>query len=328
MARLPFDLPFDLPDALAARVAHGPAWAAWLDGLPRRTAEVAADWDLAWEGTGDGPGRVPAWSGHTSLVAPVRTAGGEHAVLKVSFDGDDESEHEALGLRHWAGRGAVRLLAADPRRRALLLERLTRRDLGAVDDLEACEVVADLWRRLTSPPPPQLLPVTAFVARWREGLRGLPRDAPVPRRLVEQWLSTLADLEHDARDASAATARIVHGDLHHGNVLAGADGAWRAIDPKPMAGDVHYEPAPMLWNRWEELAGATGGARAGIRSRFHALVDAGGLDEERARAWVLVRTVLSAYWSIGDAERAGRAPSGADRAWITRCVTIVKAVHD
>ena len=89
---------------------------------------------------------------------------------------------------------------------------------------------------------------------------------------------------------------VVHGDLHYANVMADDAGEWLAIDPKPMAGDPHYEPAPMLWNRMDELAGpgAVGSVRDGLRRRFHALVDAGGLDEDRARDWVVVRMVVNA----------------------------------
>lgn len=315
-------LPFDLPVELVAQAGTGAAWAAWLEALPRRTAAVAEEWGLAWDLPPDGA----AWSGHCSLVVPVRTGDGEPAVLKVAFDGDDESEHEALALRHWGGRGAVRLLAADPRRRALLLERLSTRDLGDEPELDACLVVAGLWRRLERPAPPQLMPVTSFVARWSGELGALPRDAPVPHRLVKQWLSAVRELERDA--AGSGDGRIVHGDLHFGNVLAVPGGGWRAIDPKPMAGDVHYEPAPMLWNRWDEMVAAPGGIRSALRRRFHTLVDDGGLDEDRARAWVLVRLVLNAYWSLEQAERSRRRLSPADRDWITRCVTIVKAIQD
>ena len=87
----------------------------------------------------------------------------------------------------------------------------------------------------------------------------------------------------------ASTGVMVHGDLHDYNVLAAARRPWLVIDPKPMSGDPHYEPAPLLWNRWEEIA--DGDARAAVRRRFHAVVDAAGLDEERARDWVVVRMV-------------------------------------
>ena len=111
-------------------------------------------------------------------------------------------------------------------------------------------------------------------------------------------------------------------------MLAADREPWLAIDPKPMDGDPHYEPAPLLWNRWDELADAGPGLRDGVRRRFHAVVDAAGLDEDRARDWVVVRMVLNAHWSVQDAERAGRGLEPDEREWITRCIAIAKAVQD
>jgi streptomycin 6-kinase len=92
-----------------------------------------------------------------------------------------------------------------------------------------------------------------------------------------------------------------------------------------MSGDAHYEPAPMLWNRWNEL---NDDVRDGLRRRFHTLVDHAGLDEARARDWVIVRMVINANWSVEDAQRAGRDLDAEEREWITRCVAITKAVQD
>jgi streptomycin 6-kinase len=303
-----------LPDGLDEQRELGPDWARWLDQLPRVFAEVLADWDLRREGS-------DLWHGFCSLVAPVVTADGTPAVLKVSFDGDEESVHEALALQHWQGDGVVRLLRADPRRRALLLERLHRRDLTDVWDLEACEVVAGLYPRIHKPALPQLATVTSFVERWLGDLARQPRDIPIPHRMVEQTLSLGGDLVAD----DGSIGRIVHGDLHYENVLAADREPWLVIDPKPMSGDPHYEPAPMLWNRFDEYAGDV---RAGVRRRFHTLVDAAGLDEERARDWVVVRMVLNANWSVQDAQQAGRDLHPDEREWITRCIAITKAVQD
>ena len=302
-----------LPAGLEERRTLGPDWAGWLDRLPALTAALLAEWELAPDGA--------ARHGHVSLVLPVRSRAGEPAVLKLSFDGDDESEHEALALQTWHGRGTVRLLRADPRRRALLLERLHDRDLGDEWDVEACAVVGGLYGRLHVPAPPQLRTVTSYVERWTAALQGLPRNAPVPRRLVEQATHLSAALCSDP----ASTGRLVHGDLHYANVLAADREPWLAIDPKPMSGDPHYEPAPMLWNRFEEYAGDV---RDGVRRRFHTLVDTAGLDEARARDWVVVRMVLNANWAIEDAERANRPIDAEERAWITRCIAITKAVQD
>jgi streptomycin 6-kinase len=296
----------DLPPAVLAFAGRGPRWAAYVEGLPRVFREVGEDWGLVVDGE--------ATHGHGSLVVPVRRED-EPAVLKLAFP-HEEGEHEALGLQRLAGSGAVRLLAADPRRSALLLERLHATDLGSVPVLDACEVVAGLYEPIHVPAPPQLRPVTAYLDRWTPQLRALPRDAPVPHRLVEQALSLAADLL--VEDGPGV---MVHGDLHYQNVLAADRAPWLVIDPKPMRGDRHYEPAPMLWNRWDEAVGS-GNLRVALRRRFHTLVDAAGLDEELARDWVVLRMVLNAVWELEDR------PGAPDRDWLTTCIAICKAVQD
>lgn len=308
-------MPFDVPSGLLEQAELGPLWADWLERLPVLFQSVVADWELTYDG--------PPRHGFCSLVAPVRTSTRRPAMLKVTFDGDDESVHEGLALERWKGRGAVRLLRADPHRRALLLERLRGNDLSGVPDLAACELVARLYPRLHVPALPQLRTVPSYVDQWVDALATLPRNAPVPRRLVEQATSLGRDFVADPSSVGV----IVHGDLHYENVLAGDREPWLVIDPKAMSGDAHYEPAPMLWNRWEEMA-ATGNLRDAIRRRFFTLVDVAGLEEDRARDWVIVRMVLNAHWSIVDADRAGRDLTAQDQEWITLCVATAKAVQD
>ena len=296
-----------LPPEVLAFAHRGADWAAYVDRLPRLVRDVTDEWGLAVDGT-------PV-SGHCSLVLPVRHDG-EPAVLKLAFP-DDESEHEALGLQRWGGAGAVRLLRADPHRRALLLERLRPADLTTVPDTEACEVVGELYGRLHVPAAPQLRPLTAYVARWTDALAALPRDAPVPHRMVEQAVSLGRDLVAD----EATTGTVVHADLHYGNVLAADREPWLAIDPKPVSGDPHYEPAPMLLNRWDEVV-ASGDVRAAVRRRFHTLVDTALLDEDRARDWVVVRMLHVALWELQDR------PGAPDRDLLTTCIAVAKAVQE
>jgi streptomycin 6-kinase len=292
---------------------RGPAWAAWVDELPALAKALVEEWQLSTDG----------WMmhGYCALVVPVRTLSGRAAVLKIGFP-DEESEHEHLALQHWHGRGAVQLLRADPHRRAMLLERLHQERLTTLGDLDACEIVAGIYGRLHVAAPPQLRPLAHYVARWTEDLAALPSDAPFPRRLVQQAVSLGRDLVPDAD----STGTLVHTDLHYENVMAGDREPWLAIDPKPMSGDRNYEPAPMLWNRFGELAAARGGVREGVRRRFHTLVDAGGLDERRARDWVVVRMVHNALWRIQDGAGVQRLTSTDD--WLTMCVAVAKAVQD
>jgi streptomycin 6-kinase len=313
-------IPFEIPPGLLEQRALGPEWAEWLDRLPRTVADLVEEWQLSFDLTA--LERYGVGRGFCSVVAPVWTAGGRPAMLKVAIP-DEESEHEAVLLQRWDGRGAVRLLRADPGRRAFLLERLHRTDLRSVGDDEACEVVAGLYPRLHIPALPQLRPVTSFVARWLRALAGLPADAPLPRRLVEQALSLGRDLVADVGDGRT----VVHGDLHHENVLEGDREPWLAIDPKGFNGEPEYEPAPMLWNRWDDVV-ASGDVRRAVRRRFHTLVDGAGLEEDRARDWVVVRMLLNAHWALQDADRTGLPLGPEDQGWITRCITIAKAVQE
>jgi streptomycin 6-kinase len=282
--------------------------------LPRPVRDLVEEWELTLDG--ELRRRVHA------LVVPVRTRGGRPAVLKLSSP-HEEAEHEAVALQAWRGEGAVRLLRADPRRWALLLERLhADEDLTRIGDLEACEVVGDLYGRLHVPALPQLRRLSSYVERWTDRLAGLPSDAPVPRRLVEQAVSLGRGFVRD----EATDARTIHGDLHYENVLAADREPWLVIDPKPVAGDPHYEVAPMLWNRWEEVV-RSGNVRAAVRRRFHTVVDTALLDEDRARDWVVVRELHNALWAIEEAAAAARGLSGEDRDAITAAVAIAKAVQ-
>jgi streptomycin 6-kinase len=173
-----------------------------------------------------------------------------------------------------------------------------------------------MYSRIHVPALPQLRPLTEFVEGWTDDLTRLPRNAPVPRRLVEQAVSLGRDLVKD----EASIGSLIHGDLHYENVLAADREPWLVIDPKPMSGDPHYEVAPMLWNRWDELAGQV---RDGVRRRFHTLVDAAGLDEDRARDWVVVRMVHNAMWAIEDGIGTDE-----DKEWLTICIAVAKAVQD
>jgi streptomycin 6-kinase len=283
---------------------RGPRWSRWVEGLPAAVGRLTARWDVALDG--------PATHGHCALVLPVRRHSGAPAVLKIAFP-DEESEHEHLAMRRWSGESAARLFAAEPRSRALLLERLSTRDLNSLDDLSACQVAGELYGHLHVAPLPQLRTLSHIVDRATAGLRQLDRAAPIPRRLVEQAITLGAELS-----GGGPGNRLLHGDLHYGNVLAGVRQPWAVIDPKPVNGDPHYEIAPLIWNRWPQIAGDV---RAGVRRRLRAVAEAARLDEDRARGWLLVRMVHNALWAVSGEDEPGQD-------WLTVCIAVAKAAAD
>jgi streptomycin 6-kinase len=273
--------------------------------MPDAGSPVASDLLAHWNLRPDGP----AHHGSGALVLPVTTADGTPAVLKVST-ATAGSEHEHLALRRWNGTGTVRLLRADPHRRAVLLERLRPRTVHALPDTQACEVVAALQRRLHVPPLPQLPSLNSVVQQWVAEFEALPRNAALPRRLIEQAAASGRDLATNPTDDDV----LLHGDLHYGNVLEADREPWLVIAPKPLNGNPHAEIAPMMWHRTNDL---TGRVRDGVRARFYTLVDAAGLDEDLARAWTFVRIVRAATRALdGDPDT------------LTGYVAIAKALQD
>lgn len=298
----------EIPAPFLAFAGRSPSWSAWVTALPRLIGDLLDEWSL----TPDGQVR----SGRTAVTFPVLTPRGEPAVIKFGWP-HPEAEHEHLALRAWAGEGAVRLLQADPRRSVLMLERADpERDLTTVPVLEACEAVADLYGRLHRPAIPQLDRLSHLAAQWADELTALRTDNSVPRRYVEQ----AAGLARDFAVDPGTDGRLIHSDLHYENVLGSERAPWLAIDPKPLSGEAAYEVAPMLWNRWDEAV-ASGHLRNALLDRMYALVDAAELDEDRVRAWVIVREMVNVLWALTDE------PAGDAAEEITTAITIIKAVQ-
>lgn len=256
----------------------------WIASLPGLVEALCADWGLAVDGA--------PMHGFVALVVPV-LRGDERCVLKVSWM-DSETEHEGLALSSWDGRGAVRPLAEDPARGALLLERLDHtRSLREAPAAEAVEVAGRLLRRLAVPAPPQVRRCQEFALRQADELpaENATLGGPVPARLLDAALTCARDLGE-----SASAALLLSEDLHYGNVLRGEREPWLVIDPKPISGDPEFGVIPLLWDRFSELDG-----ERGLRERLAALVDAAELDPERTRAWTLLRAVDNWLWELSAA---------------------------
>jgi streptomycin 6-kinase len=300
-----------VPEPFRARVAAYPrdevgrtAWYAvtgeeWLGRLPGMLDDLFDEWALRPDG-------AVGW-GYGAVAVPVASPSGP-AVLKVTWP-HHEALTEHLGLRHWDGHGAVRLLRADPRRFALLLERLdASTDLRSLPIDDACAVIGDLLAQLRAPALPQVPTLSAYAAR--QFAKPPPVDV-LPRRFVEQGRRLAADLAGDAD----VDAWLLHTDLHYENVLRGTRQAWLAIDPKPTAGDRAFEVAPALCNRADEL-GTGSSVRWNLRRRLEIVCEHAGIDEDRAKAWTIVREVDNA---ADPAEPRGRA---------SLSVAIIKAMND
>ena len=228
-----------------------------------RAEDAARHWRLRL-----GPPFVTA---NVSYVAPAGAA-----VVKVAWEGDDESLHEADALELWDGDGAVRLL--DRFGRALLEERaIPGIDLAALSETDATSVAVELAPRLWRPAREPFRPVVPAVRKWiaRAERKG-SELAPLARQLLTE-LDPSADW-------------IVHGDYHHHNILRHG-GRYVAIDPKPYLADREYDVPSFLWNPMSDRLDDPDR----LENRIAAFV-AIGLSDFRVRAWTVIRGAYLRPW--------------------------------
>jgi streptomycin 6-kinase len=221
-----------------------------------------------------------------SLTMPARRDDGEEVVLKIQFP-HRESEGEAGALRAWDGGGAVLLLDEDRDRHALLLERCRPGyHLSSEDPDTATEIMISLISRLSRPDPGGFTTLADEAKRWAVGLRREWEGAgrPFEKRIVDAAVETLAALAADT-----VPPVLLHQDLHGDNVLRAEREPWLAIDPKPLAGDPAFAPAPVV--RSHEL----GHGRRRVIRRLDRITGELGLDRERARGWALGQTLAWAF---------------------------------
>jgi len=237
---------------------HGPAW---LERLPDLAAACIEQWSLVPE--------EPIDTGH-SLVIPAGDA-----ILKLNPTGDPEPEHEAEALGRWDGRGAVRLLARDDDRRALLIERCRPgTQVWALADDEATEIAAGILERLWVPADLPFRRLREQAARWADELPARGFDP----RLVDRAVSFLREAGPTQRESV-----LLHQDLHGGNVLLSRRG-WLAIDAKPLVGEREFDVASLIRDRRPTT-------KAQMEWRLSYLVDRLGLDRERTRGWAIAHAL-------------------------------------
>lgn len=249
-----------------------------------RLEERARAWSVAVEHTRDSA---------TSLLGFGRR-GGQPVVLKLVKQPGDEWQSGHIA-RAFDGHGIVRVLECDDG--AVLLERLTpgysliRLTLNGRDD-EAIDVLAETIQTMSGHAPP---PECATVSGWAASFdRYVARDdGRIPPPLVPEAHRRFLSLE-----ASQGERQLLHGDLHHYNVLFDSTRGWLAIDPKGVAGEVEFEIGAILRNPFERPDLFVSAAI--VERRLARLARRLNINVARALEWGFAQAVLSAIWSLED----------------------------
>jgi streptomycin 6-kinase len=263
-----------IPPHLSANCSKTPERQAWLRNLPSLLQEIKNRWFLQVS--------QPFEHGGTcSWVAPVLRSDGTSAVLKFGMP-HMEGEGEIEGLRFWNGDPTARLLEADDRYGAILLERcLPGTTLRSEPEPAQDAVIAALLKRLWKTPSPsnqlqRFRHLSALVQLW--SLETLAQCQYWPdAALVEEGLQGMQELARPAQ-----TDALLVTDLHAGNVLKSEREPWLVIDPKPFVGDRCYDPVQHLMNCEARL-------QADPIGLVHRVADLAEVDRERVRLWTFAR---------------------------------------
>ena len=217
-------------------------------------------------------------------------------VLKVVREPGDEWRCGEIAAR-FGGRGVVQVHAYAEG--AALFERLDPGEPLAEltkngRDEEATEIFAALLGRMSPLDPPEWCPT---VESWGEAFARYVAsgDGRVPRALVEPAQRIFSDLGRTQRNPA-----LLHGDLHHYNVLSDRTRGWCAVDPKGVVGELEYEIGAALRNPIDrpDLY-----AKLDIvERRLEQFGLALGIDVGRARGWCFAQAVLAAIWSYEDGQ--------------------------
>lgn len=281
-----------VPDVLQQTVlnVHGEVGRRWLKQLPNLLKTLARQWHFKIEKSCE----------HLSFnyVVLVVLENGRQAVLKCGVP-NAEFTTEIDALHDYAGEGAVKLVAADAEQGWLLEERCIpgKNLLSLADDEQATTVALNMMQQLWRPLNSQVKFPT--LAKWLSGLDKLQKYSRTnpnafPKKLIDFSLVTSKELL-----ASSGEQVLLHGDLHHFNILSSARNFWLAIDPKGVIGEREYEICAFMRNPWPQLL-TTMNTKQVISRRLDQIVEHTGFERERILLWLIVNAVLVAWWCIED----------------------------
>ncbi|XOV90043.1 MAG: aminoglycoside phosphotransferase family protein [Pseudomonadota bacterium] len=281
--------------------------ARWIRAFPALLADCQRRWGLEWLGTA--PLGLPI-----NIVLFAVDGAGQPLVLKLGYP-HPEQLTEMFTLLHYQGRLAPRVIDTQQSWRAVLMERILP------------------GHTFRSTPPGTTLPLALFAELPQPAVR----NPELPS--YSEWMSTAFDKFRRQPDrnpqlaphldrAEALFAELVatggvncllHGDLHHDNILWDGQRGWRAIDPKGVLGPRVLEAGRFIHNFVEHggSEGESSPVSASIEDVMQARVEQlAAVMVEPAKALAgaaYVDAVLSRVWTCNDGEQPDMA--AVEAAW-------------
>ncbi|MFS0691017.1 aminoglycoside phosphotransferase family protein [Sporosarcina sp. 179-K 8C2 HS] len=269
----------------------GAAGEEWLQSLESKVTEVAERWGLTLQG--------PVTNLSYNYVLNVIDEKNHPYILKIGLPGFDFT-NEIRTVQHYNGQGCARLVKADAEQGAMLLEKLQPGTLLSTETDE--EVVIQnfcrVWKQIRRPLPidsdfPTVLDWANAFTKYQGNFSD--NDGPIPNEWVESANAYLHKIQH-----SSADNELLHGDLHHENILFSSERGWLAIDPKGVAGSPYFDVVSFLINHLFTKPNP----EVLLKKRVDLLSDFLDLDREKLLKAAVSMSTLYACWGVEDKDPA------------------------
>ncbi|WII73578.1 aminoglycoside phosphotransferase family protein [Bdellovibrio sp. 22V] len=269
------------------REVYGADGESWLKNLPQQLKELASQWDFELE-------QVHPYLTY-GFVGFIKFSSGKEAVLKMSPPlGPLSREVEWLKIHSGI---APEVFLYSTEYSALAMERLQpgytvkRLVIEGQDEL-ATRTLARAIRQLNRKNTASVLlfqPLSQLSAAYKE------LEGRLDKYLVDKAKGLFKELT-----APGGEEVLLHGDLHHDNVLQSED-AWKVIDPHGYIGDPVFEVGPLFYNP-NDYPHLMDPLEKVLDRRLGVLAEELPFDRQRMHAWAYCMTLLSAAWS-GEEQR-------------------------
>lgn len=257
---------------------------AWINQLPEIIRLLSECWSLT--------DIKPVKNMSYNYVALTNQQNKRPVVLKISCDKNLIAD-EYKALKHFNGRGAIKVIDINKNHNALLLEQASPGSLlkeqHPRDIKDTIRIYAAVIRELANHKQPDTQYIHA--GKWCEAI-----DRIDDERITSQFIKKAKELKEFLL-SSAKKEYLCHGDLHLENIIQHGN-KWLSIDPKGIIGEMAFEAAAfdLIESEWAE----SDTIQDEIINRVHLLASALDIDKDRLLAWFFLRVIISAQWFIED----------------------------
>lgn len=266
--------------------AFGSDGKAWLESLPSTIQTYLQKWELTSEG--------PVSNLSYNYVIKVTDSEGTPLILKLGVPNFDTG-NEMVTLQAYNGEGCAKLLNSDPENGVMLLERLVPGTMlsAETDERIVLEHYIKVWKAIRKPLTDGAS--TPSLVHWFRGLTnyrnsGDSRVTMEHVQLAEEYFQMVMD--------TSKGPELLHGDLHHENILYSEQKGWLAIDPKGVAGDPYFDVVSFLVNQLDSKSDP----KNILKLRVDTISDELGLDRRRLLNAAIALGTLYACWGIEDSD--------------------------